>query len=134
MVVMSQDQKSGAVARESTEVKTRRRYDAKYKLRILEELDAVTVRGGIGRILRREGLHSSTVTKWREKRAAGALAGVTGRKPGRKSDEAAAELKRLKDENERLLERLATIEELVEAQGKVSALLQRVSRESADKP
>jgi len=129
---MSQDQKQASQAvRESVEVKTRGRYDPKYKLRILEELDAVTERGGIGMILRREGLHSSTVIKWREQRAKGALAGVTGARPGRKADKVNAELRRLRGENERLLERLAVIEELVEAQGKVSALLQRVSRESA---
>lgn len=61
---MSQDQKSGAVARESTEVKARRRFGAKYKLRFLEELDAVTQRGGVGRILGCGSLHSSTITKW----------------------------------------------------------------------
>lgn len=127
---MSQDAKSKE-AREPVEVKSRGRYDPKYKLRILTELDAVTERGGIGMILRREGLHSSTVIKWREQRAKGALAGVTGERPGRKADRVSAELKRLQGENERLLERLAVIEELVEAQGKVSALLHSISRESA---
>lgn len=38
---MSQDQQSGVVARESTKVKTRRRYDAKYESRILEEWNPV---------------------------------------------------------------------------------------------
>jgi len=115
----------------SVEVRTPRRFDAKYKLSVLEELDAATGHGETGRILRREGLYSSLIVQWRRQRDAGALAGVTDKRPGReKTSKEKAELKRLREENERLRERLVTIEELVEAQGKVSALLQRVSRES----
>lgn len=56
---------------------------------------------------------------------------MNGRKPGRKVDKVGAEVKRLRSENERLHERLATAEELVAAQGKAFALLQKMSRKSA---
>lgn len=129
MVVMNEVEKKEA---KSVEVRTSRQYDPKYKLAILAEVDAVTERGGVGVILRREGLYSSLLTKWRQQRDAGALAGVTDKKRGRKkASKEKVELARLRAENERLQERLSTIEELVEAQGKVSALLQKISRDSS---
>ena len=60
---------------------------AKYKLRILQETDealASGAEGGVGEVLRREGLYSSHLTKWRHERAAGQLAGLTPKKRGRK--------------------------------------------------
>ena len=44
---------------------TRRRFTAEYKKKILDELDALTERGEVGALLRREGLYSSHVTAWR---------------------------------------------------------------------
>lgn len=126
MVVMSAAEKQA----KSVEVRSPRRFDPKYKLAVLDELDAATEPGEVGRILRREGLYSSLIVHWRRQRDAGALAGVTDKKRGRKKvSQERLELMRLREENERLRERLATIEELVDAQGKVSALLQKVSRE-----
>ncbi len=43
----------------------RRRFDASYKLRILEEADRLTGPGEVGELLRREGLYSSHLTTWR---------------------------------------------------------------------
>ena len=40
----------------------RRRFDAEYKLRILEEADRCTGDGQLGELLRREGLYSSYLT------------------------------------------------------------------------
>ena len=51
----------------------RRRFSAAYKQRILQEVDACQERGQIGALLRREGLHSSHLSKWRRERAAGQL-------------------------------------------------------------
>lgn len=128
MGVMSAVKKEG----KSTEVRTPRRFSPQYKLEILRELDNASERGETGRILRREGLYSSLIVLWRRQRDAGAWAGVTDKQPGRKKASGEkSELKRLRAENERLLARLATIEELLIAQGKVSALLQRVSRENS---
>lgn len=112
------------------EVRVSRQYSLKYKTELLEELDKVNEHGGVGKILRREGVHSSLVSKWRKQRAEGTLQASNGTKRGPKANRGAAELKRLREENERLKERLATQERLAEAQGKAFALLQSLSRES----
>jgi transposase-like protein len=52
---------------------TRRRFSAEYKLGILRQADACTGAGEIGALLRREGLYSSNLTKWRRQREEGLL-------------------------------------------------------------
>ena len=48
----------------------RRSYTAEYKVRILREAEAAAaIRGGIGALLRREGLYSSLLVNWRRERA-----------------------------------------------------------------
>lgn len=58
----------------------RRRYTAKFKARVLAEVDACTKPGEIGAILRREGLYSSLLTNWRKQRDAGLAPKKRGRK------------------------------------------------------
>ena len=49
-----------------------RTYTAEYKQRILQEAEtAAATRGGLGALLRREGLYSSLLTYWRRERAQG---------------------------------------------------------------
>ena len=55
----------------------RRTFTAKDKLRILAEADRAAATGGIGAILRREGLYSSALTSWRRQRDAGAIGGLS---------------------------------------------------------
>jgi len=58
----------------------RRTFVAKYKLRILQETDEALAsgeEGGVGEVLRREGLYSSHLTTWRRERDEGQLAGLT---------------------------------------------------------
>ena len=48
----------------------RRIYTAEYKQRILQEAEvAAATRGGLGALLRREGLYSSLLTYWRRERS-----------------------------------------------------------------
>ena len=49
----------------------RRRFNPAYKLRILDEADACSEPGEIGALLRREGLYSSHLTRWRQARERG---------------------------------------------------------------
>ena len=109
-----------------------RSYTPKYKLAVLAEIDAADTRGQIGEIMRREGLYSSLISEWRKQRERGALEAMSGRRPGRKSDPVAAENARLRQRVGALEEELATATELIAAQGKVSALLQQISRRSAE--
>lgn len=99
---------------------TRRRFSVEYKLRILAEAEASTERGQIGAMLRREGLYASTLDKWRQQRARGALG---PQKRGPKVDEQATELRRLQRENERLQQRLRRAENIIEIQKKLAVLL-----------
>ena len=76
----------------------RRTFTAKDKLRILAEADRAAATGGIGAILRREGLYSSALTSWRRQRDAGAIGGLSPATRGPKTAEPnplATELTRL---------------------------------------
>ena len=102
----------------------RRQFTAKYKLSILEEADRCTERGQIGELLRREGLYSSHLSKWRQQRARGQLQGLAPKKRGRKSqDPSAAELAQLRRENERLRVQLEQAEIIIDVQKKLAKLL-----------
>ena len=102
----------------------RRQFTAKYKLHILEEADRCTERGQIGELLRREGLYSSHLSKWRQQRARGQLQGLAPKKRGRKGqDPSVAELARLRRENERLRAQLEQAEIIIDVQKKLAQLL-----------
>src|SRR5881296_590239 len=72
---------SGVASRPDPEVVAkakRRTYTAEYKQRILAEAEAAAAtRGGLGALLRREGLYSSLLTYWRRERADGILEALT---------------------------------------------------------
>lgn len=102
----------------------RRNFTAKYKLRILRAADACGA-GEISAMLRREGLYSSHLSKWRQQRAEGQLEGLTPKKRGRKTkrDPAADEIQKLLRENEKLKHQLEQAETIIEFQKKVSDIL-----------
>ena len=101
----------------------RRRFGAEYKLRVLAEADSCTQHGEIGALLRREGLYSSHLTTWRKQREEGQLQGLSGSKRGRKAERHAAELARLRRENEQLQARLQQAETIIDVQKKLCGLL-----------
>ena len=102
----------------------RRQFTAKYKLRIIREADACTEPGQIGSLMRREGLYSSYLSKWRQQREEGQLQALSSRKRGRKpEDPSVEELAQLQRENERLRARLEQAEIIIDVQKKLSKLL-----------
>jgi transposase-like protein len=103
----------------------RRRFSAKYKLRILREADACTEKGQLGRLLRREGLYSSHITTWRRQREEGSLKGLAPKKRGRKSKKSpkSKRVAQLESENRRLRRKLEQAEAIIDIQKKVSTLL-----------
>jgi transposase-like protein len=110
---------------------TRRRFTVEQKLRILAEYEAAGTPEARGAVLRREGIYSSHIALWRQKRDGGGEAALD-RKRGPKPDPRARELDRLRRENERLLKRNSQLEKIVEVQGKMQALLQELgSKETA---
>ena len=86
----------------------RRQFTAKYKLHILEEADRCDGAGELGALLRREGLYSSYLSRWRRQRDQGQLQALASKKRGRKNaaqDQRAEELVELRRENRRLRQR-----------------------------
>jgi transposase len=102
----------------------RRQFTVGYKLRILTEADAARTTGEIGALLRREGLYSSHLAAWRRQREEGILNALSPRRRGRPTNSPEQrELARLRQANERLEQRLAAAEAVIEIQKKVSLLL-----------
>ena len=111
---------------EVAQVARRRRFSASYKLAILAEADAAEP-GEIGSLLRSEGLYSSHLSKWRKQREAGALAGLTPKKRGRKAKSVnplARRIAELERETQRLREKLSKAETIIDVQKKLSRLLE----------
>jgi len=103
-------------------VAKRRKHSAKYKLKILAEIDSSPGKTGI--ILRREGLYSSYLTKWREWRD-----GMnTVKKPTSANKQMHNEMAKLKRENARLKLELQKAEGIIDLQKKASELLKLMSR------
>ena len=112
----------------------RRTFAAPYKLKILEEADQCSEPGEIGALLRREGLYSSLLSKWREQREAGALAGLEPKKRGRKPrpvDRQAQRVVELERENARLRDQLEKAQTIIDVQKKLSQLLGNLQEESS---
>lgn len=109
--------KAERVETEVREKPKRRTFTTAYKRRILEETDAA-VPGTIAAILRREGLYSSHLTKWRAEREEG-----LSKKRGRKGNPLTAENRRLRAECARLEKKLNQANEIIELQKKVSEIL-----------
>ena len=104
----------------------RRTFTVQDKLRILADTDRAADTGGIGAILRREGLYSSALTEWRKQRDAGAYGALVPARRGPKIAEPnplAAELALSRKDNTRLTLRLARAEAIIELQKKVADLL-----------
>lgn len=104
----------------------RRRFPASYKQRILAEIERCTKPGEVGGLLRREGLYSSLVSRWRQQREAGALEALEPKKRGRKPrpiDPQARRVAELERENAHLRDKLEKAETIIEVQKKLSLLL-----------
>ena len=104
----------------------RRKFRAADKQRILRELDQCKLPGEIGAVLRREGIYSSHVARWREERSRGELNGLEPQKRGRKGNPVRLELERTQLENTRLKRDLAQAHAIIDLQKKVSAMLSLV--------
>jgi transposase len=104
----------------------RRTFSTEYKIRILEETDAASaIPGGVGVLLRREGLYSSHLTSWRRERQAGILEALKPRKRGPRSEPnpLAEENEKLRRQVGQLTEKLRKAEIIIDVQKKVAALL-----------
>jgi transposase-like protein len=113
---------------EVTEKSVRRKFTAKYKLRILQEAEACTTQGQKGALLRREGLYSSNLTTWRRQQKKGALEALCPKHRGPKAkniDPSVCRIAELEKENQQLKEKLKQAETIIDVQKKLSEILQR---------
>lgn len=104
---------------------SRRRFDADYKQRILAESEACIEPGEIGKLLRREGLYSSHLSKWRaqhDQTVRARLSKPKGRKPP-ETGLLAVENARLQKENQRLQGQLAQALTILDVQKNLAHLL-----------
>lgn len=91
-------------------------YNAEYKRGILAEIDAAP-HGGVGAILRREGIYMSMIRNWRSQAASGGAARQPGVKPSPLTP-MKKEVERLKRENQWLLRKLEQAELIIAVQKK----------------
>jgi transposase len=104
----------------------RRTFSTEYKIRLLEEVDAASATpGGVGALLRREGLYSSHLVSWRRERQAGILEALKPRKRGPRSERnpLTEENEKLRRQLGQLTEKLRKAEIIIDVQKKVAALL-----------
>ncbi len=108
---------------------TRRRFTDRYKRQILAQVDACESVSEVGAILRREGLYSAYLAKWR-KQLANDAPGARRRGP-KAADPLIAENEKLRKRARKAEAELATARQVIEVQGKVSALLEQMLDQDA---
>ena len=113
---------------EVPEKAVRRKFTAAYKLRIVKEAQTCTAQGQIGALLRREGIYSSNLAKWRRQ----AEEGLIPKKRGpQKPDASIRRIAELEKENAKLVHKLKQAELIIEVQKKVADLLKESSGEKS---
>lgn len=113
------------VAKPENDRRQRRRFTKKKKLEVLAEADRSTGHGEIAALLRREGLYSSHLTKWRRQLRDHGEAGLEPKKPGAKPkrDAKDREIDKLAKKNARLEHELLIARKLIELAGKAHEIL-----------
>jgi transposase-like protein len=103
----------------------RRIFSAEEKTRILDETDrALANGGGVGIILRREGIYSSTLHGWRKERDSAVRKAFSQKRgPQPQRNPLAAENEKLRRHNQRLQEELEKAHIIIDVQKKVAKLL-----------
>lgn len=102
-----------------------RTFTKEEKARILREAEQCQ-RGELGALLRREGIYSSTLAKWRKQREKAIQQWGEPEKPGPKPEQPnplADRITQLERENARLQQRLKQAETVIEVQKKISEIL-----------
>lgn len=115
-----------AVSPELSNRPRRQTFTAADKLRILGATDRALETGGVGAVLRREGVYSSTLCDWRRQREAGTLGALTPARRGPKALEAnplMAKIALLEKNNAHLTRSLVRAEAIIAVQKKLADLL-----------
>ena len=113
---------------ESVPPKTRRRFSASERLRLLKAAEAAVAsgeRGALAALLRREGIYSSHLSAWRQQFGARGAAGLVPQKPGRKPklDAKDRELLAVSKELAKVQHKLRVAHALIDLQKKAHEIL-----------
>lgn len=112
----------------------RRRYTKAYKQRIVAEADANTQQGGVGAILRREGLYSSNLSRFRVQLETGLPEDRSPELKQRETHERTMERQRERRELQRLQKENQRLRDIIELQKKIGELLGRSMEEEESPP
>jgi transposase len=115
----------------------RRSFSKAEKLRILAAADACVAPGDIGALLRREGIYSSHLATWRKQRQLAGEAQLVEGKRGPKVKPGAAQdrlVLQLQTEVERLRNKLAKADLIIDVQKKLSILLGLSTSDTTGEP
>ncbi|NRA88227.1 MAG: transposase [Rhizobiales bacterium] len=110
------------------EKRTRRTYNAEYKMSIIAQADACK-HGEVGALLRRERLYSNQLSAWRRELAQSGLAGlsktVPGPKPSKTSEQ--RQIEQLEKANVRLTRELEIANGCLDLQKKALSMLDHLN-------
>src|ERR1700712_2046950 len=126
-----------AVSPELSNRPRRQTFTVADKRRILAATDRALETGGVGAVLRREGVYSSTLCDWRRQRDAGTLGALTPARRGPKALEAnplTAKVALLEKNNAHLTRSLARAEAIIAVQKKLADLLGIPMKPDGDVP
>jgi len=120
--------KASGASLETVPKRPRRVFSAADKLRIVKEADrclASGKRGGVGALLRREGIYASLLSSWRTQLGTQGAAGLATKKPGRKPklSEAERRVEQLEKRNAELERKLHVANVLIALQKKAHEVL-----------
>ena len=106
------------------EKRTRRKFSADYKLRIITEADACK-HGELGAILRRENLYSNQLADWRREYADHGFEGLQKSIPGPATSKSPEQrqIVQLNKENEKLVRQLEIANDCLDLQKKALSML-----------
>lgn len=104
---------------EVIEKASRRRFTSDYKTKVLNETDNLDT-AQVSAVLRREGLYSTHLKKWRAERD---LRMLEPSKRGKKANPESAELRRLRKDNQKLQRKLEEANQIIDFQKKISEIL-----------
>jgi len=113
------------------EKRTRRKFSAEYKLRIIAEAGACKY-GELGGLLRREKLYSSQLTDWRREFEENGVSGLGKSVPGPMASRTPEQrrIDQLEKENSRLIRKLEVATDCLELQKKALSMLDRMNKGS----
>lgn len=113
------------------EKRTRRKYSADYKLKIIERANACQ-HGELGKLLREEGLYSNQLKQWRDDYTAHGIAGLSKSTPGPKAKYTPEqrEIETLKKQNTRLIRELEISHGCIDLQKKALKMFNLLNNEN----